>query len=56
MAIGVVAVGAGHAGAAAVARALPRSIGMVLADPTAIVAERAIDHANRSAPAWVSFT
>jgi hypothetical protein len=58
MPFGAIAVRAGHAGAAATAgmRALPGSLGMVLADPAAILASEAIDHANRSAPAWVSFT
>jgi hypothetical protein len=48
---------AGSAGTAAIARAraLPRPIEMIFADPSAAVAALA-NHANRSAPAWVSFT
>jgi kynurenine formamidase len=47
-----------HAGAAALAGAwtLPRTNWMVLSNPSAIIAARALDHANRSAPDCVSFT
>jgi hypothetical protein len=48
---------AGHSGRAAGAGAisLPRTAGMLLADPSAIEAQRAL-HANNSAPDGVNFT
>jgi hypothetical protein len=55
--VSLIAPRAGQAGTAALARmrALPRSIGMVLTDPAAILAAKA-DHANSSAPAGVNAT
>jgi hypothetical protein len=48
---------AGHAGTAAITavRPVPRSQGMVLADPADVRTEDAF-HANSSAPVWVNFT
>lgn len=57
-AVSAVAIWAGRAGAAALAcmRALPRPVGVVLANPSTIFASEVCRHANRSAPACVSFT
>ena len=58
MTFGVIASRAGSASAAAIAgeRTLPRLLRMLLADPTAILALKAIDHAIMSAPDGASFT